>query len=190
LTVRDYLEWFELRQFQLKRSSLRAFNASVRQTVWRLVRDRLLSEEAYRRGLDRRDEVRRESGKWEAKLLYLACRAQLRRSVRVSDSLVANEYRGHRNRYRDAGGRPIPLAQVRDDLRKDLADREENVLLFRTLRRLKDSTPVTVDEAAVATLGAGLLPDSRSIDVLIYKPGGTFPRVAFPTIDERWQSYP
>ena len=190
LRVRDYLEWFELRQFQLKRSSLAAFNASVKQTVWRLVRDRLLSEEAYRRGLDRRDEVRRESGKWEAKLLYLACRAQLRRSVRVSDSLVVNEYRGHRNRYRGADGRPVPFAQVRDDLRRDIADREENAIIFRTLRRLKDSTPVTVDEAAVATLGDGLLPDRRSIDLLIYKPGGTFPRVAFPTIDERWQTFP
>ncbi len=190
LSVRDYLEWFQLRQFQLKRSSLSAFNASVKQTVWRLVRDRLLSEEAYRRGLDRRVEVRQESAKWEAKLLYLACRAQFQRSIRVPDSLVLNEYRSHRKRYRDADGQPVSFAQVRDELRRDLADRMESTLIFRTLRQLKVSTPVTVEEAAVAALGAGLLPDNRSIDVIVYKPGGTFPRVAFPTIDQRWQTFP
>ncbi|MEW6509871.1 MAG: peptidyl-prolyl cis-trans isomerase [Bacteroidota bacterium] len=190
MTVKEYLDWFDIRQFQLRRTSLDAFNSSVKQTVWKMVQDRLLSERAYERGLQRRDAVHREAARWDAKLLYLATREQIRRSVTVSDSLVRQEFKSHRGRYRDTAGRPAGFEAVRSDIRRELAAQKENELLFRLLRRLRDEFPVTVDETAVRSLAAGLQPDRQAIDVMLYKPGGTFPRVAFPSIDERWQNLP
>ena len=157
LTVRDYLEWFEIRQFQLKRTSLAAFNASVKQTIWRLVRDRLLIEEAFRRGLNHRNDVREESDRWHAKLLYLAWRRQLARQLTIG---------------------------------AQFDDQKEQVEIFRTLQKLRSEFGPTVNDSAVRALSRETVREPGSIDVVVYKPGGTFPRVAFPTIDERWQSFP
>ncbi|HEX9615245.1 MAG TPA: hypothetical protein VGA55_07045, partial [Bacteroidota bacterium] len=65
--------------------------------------------------------------------------------------------------------------------------REEEVkTLHRTVNQLKMEFGVEVDEEAVQQIDARIGPDSSPIDVIFYKPGGTFPRRAFPTIDERW----
>jgi hypothetical protein len=49
--------------------------------------------------------------------------------------------------------------------------------------------PVHVDEQMVQRLARTLDRGADRIDVILYKPGGTFPRVAFPTIDPAWQSF-
>jgi hypothetical protein len=54
---------------------------------------------------------------------------------------------------------------------------------------LRAEHPVTINEKLVEELAATLRPDPHAIEVKVYKPGGTFPRVAFPTIDERWQMF-
>jgi len=147
LTVGDYLRWFDIRQFQLKTSSLEAFNGSVRQTVWKLTQDKLLSEEAYARGLNRRDTVRHETEKWNVKLLYLAARASMMRSP------------------------------------------DSHAALVRMLEQLKQKYAVTIDVEKLAHMQAAAGIERQPEEIIYYKPGGTFPRVAFPTIDPAWQEY-
>lgn len=186
-TVRDYLRWFDIRQPQLKRFSLAAFNASVKQSIWTMVRDKLLSEEAYARGLHQRADVRHATLQWEAKILYLAMRSHLARTIVVSDSALRHQFRRQQSRYRTPDGKPMAYAEVRDRLWAEEYLQQERTLVFRTLQRLRAEHPVTINEKLVEELAATLRPDSHAIEVKVYKPGGTFPRVAFPTIDERWQ---
>jgi hypothetical protein len=190
LTVRDYLRWFDIRQFQLKTSSLAAFNSSVKKTIWKMVQDKLLSQEAYSLGLNRRSVVQLEKRKWEAKLLYLAGRSHVARTVALSDSAVKNEYTIHRQRYRDASGKAMSFDQAKGQIRLALYYSEESKALLRTLQRLQREFTVAINEEAVQSLSATVLKETSPIDVIFYKPGGTFPRVAFPSIDERWQSFP
>lgn len=190
LTVRDYLRWFDIRQFQLKTSSLAAFNSSVKRTVWRMVQDKLLSQEAYSLGLNRRSPVQLEKRKWEAKLLYLAGRSYVSRTVALSDSLARKEYNAHTQRFRDASGKVKSFESVKDQLKLDLYSAEESKALLRTLQRLQKEYPATINEEAVRSLSATVAKETSPIDVIFYKPGGTFPRVAFPSIDERWKSFP
>ncbi len=147
LTVGDYIRWFDIRQFQLKTSSLEAFNRSVKQTVWKMTQDKLLSEAAYARGLNRRDTVRHETNKWKAKLLYLAARSSVMRS------------------------------------------QDPQAALVRRLEQLKKSYTVTIDMETLAVLQASLGIERQPVEIFYYKPGGTFPRVAFPTIDPAWQDF-
>jgi len=189
LTVREYVRWFDIRQFQLKRSSLAAFNASVKQTIWKLVQDKLLSQDAYARGLNRREAVQHEAKKWEAKLLYLAGRSHLMRTISISDSALRRRYQQYKKRYLDAEGKQLAFDKARDQVWSDSYHDEEQKVLFRTLQQLRKQYEVKINEEALKALESTVPHDPKAIDVKFYKPGGTFPRVAFPSIDERWQSF-
>lgn len=186
LTVRDYARWFDVRQFQLRTHSLSAFNSSVKRTIWKMVQDKLLSEEAYRRGFQMRDTVRHEAQKWEAKLLYLAGRSHLERTIQISNDELRSRYEKQRH-HSSENSRAIPsFEKVKDELWIDAYYDRERVLLFRELQRLKAAYRVYVNEEALRRLSADIKMDPGAIDAVFYKPGGTFPRVAFPTIDETW----
>lgn len=190
LTVRDYVTWFDIRQFQLKTSSLPAFNASIKRTIWKLVQDRLLSSEAYGRRLNRRDDVRRETGKWNAKLLYLAGRSSVLREITIDDQDLKKDYERMKAGHKGSSGRDMTFAEARDQLWSTRYYAEEERVLRKTLRDLKAKYGPHVDEEAVRRLASGIKPEKDPVEVIFYKPGGTFPRVAFPTIDESWQRLP
>jgi hypothetical protein len=187
--VRDYVRWFDIRQFQLKRSSLAAFNSSVKQTIWKMVQDKLLSREAYARGFNRRPEVAHEANKWEAKLLYLAARSHLQRTIVIPDSTIRNLYQQRKKQYRDEEGRQLTLEKARDAVWLDAFNEAETATVFRSLRQLREQFPVVINDNALNQFAAQLRREPDALDGRIYKPGGTFPRVAFPSIDERWQSF-
>ncbi|MEK7671279.1 MAG: hypothetical protein AAB344_03570, partial [Bacteroidota bacterium] len=189
LVVRDYVRWFDVRQFQLKRSSLAAFNSSVKQTIWKMVQDKILSQEAYARGLNKRHDVRHEAKKWEAKLLYLAGRSHVMRTISISDSALKKQYQEQKKRYRDADAKQLSFDKARDRVWLDVYYNAETNTLFRTLQRLRKKYDVLINEEAVKELAVQASRDPNAIDVKFYKPGGTFPRVAFPSIDERWQVF-
>ena len=189
LNVRDYLRWFDIRQFQLKTNSLAAFNSSVKRTIWKMVQDKLLSQEAYSLGLNLRASVQHEKKQWDSKLLYLAGRSHVARTVTLPDSVIKKEYGAHPQRYRDALGKPMSFDRAKDQIKIDLFFAGESQALLRTLQRLQKEISVTINEEAVKNISATTPGELHPIDVIFYKPGGTFPRVAFPTIDERWESF-
>jgi len=61
--------------------------------------------------------------------------------------------------------------------------------VFQTVQRLRKETPIVVDESIVQKLAEKIEKEINPIDVIFYKPGGTYPRIAFPTIDAWWQAY-
>ncbi len=186
LTVRDYLRWFDARQFQLKTHSLAAFNSGIKRTVWKMVQDRLLIDESYRNGLHLRENVQRESSKWQTKLLYLAARSQMLRSLSVDETALRKKYELQKMRYRELDGKLLSFEQAREAIRSEVVIERETQVLFRTLQALKNIYPVSINENGLDQLSASVKKDPRAIDVMFYKPGGTFPRVAYPTIDEAW----
>jgi hypothetical protein len=185
MTVRDYAKWFDLRQFQLKTSSLATFNTSVRQTIWKMVQDRILSQEAYSRRLNMEENVRRESEKWEPKILYLAERQNIQRTISIADSTVKTEFEKQKGSKRD--GKSLGFGE--SDVRENLYRQEEMKVVFQTVQRLRKETPIVVDESIVQKLAEKIEKEINPIDVIFYKPGGTYPRIAFPTIDAWWQAY-
>ena len=189
-SVRDYVRWFEIRQFQLHTGSLGAFNASVKKTIWKMVQDKLLSKEAYRRGFQFHASVVRETDKWHAKLLYLAGRSYWMKTIHPAEADVRKRYETQKHRYRDEHGSLLSFAKARDRVWGDLYYEAEFHLLSRLLQELKKEYRPVVNEETLARLEKSVEPEKNPLDVIFYKPGGTFPRVAYPTIDEAWQRYP
>lgn len=183
-TVRDFIRWYDIRQVQLQTRSLEAFNSSLKRTIWKMVQDKLLSREAYARGLHMRDTVKHETKQWEAKLLYLAGRAHLMRTMEIPIEQVRARYEARRKNL--SGSKPLDFETVKREVWLELYAEGEPNVLRRAIQRLKKEIDVAVDEGAVERLQAKLDPEVSPIDVIFYKPGGTFPRRAFPTIDEQW----
>jgi hypothetical protein len=190
LTVRDYLRWFDIRQFQLKTRTLAAFNRSVKLSIWKMVQDRILSREAYAGGFNRETSAVLETNAWRTKLLYLAARSAFDRGIGIDDSLLWQEYKRQKRTLRESKGHQQSFESVRSALWSDLYYRTEQQVLFRALQRLKRELPVYVNEDLVRALGRGVRRDPSALDIIVYKPGGTFPRLAYPSIDPRWQSFP
>lgn len=186
MTIRDYAQWYDIRQFQFNTRSLEAFNSSVKKTIWKMVQDKLLSEEAYRRGLDRLPFVANETKKWESKLLYLSQRAAIARTINTSDSILKIYYSTQKKHYTNAKGKTMDFALVRESVKSDYYSSEESLLLMRTIDALQQKYSVVINEELLQQLSLRTESDSRAIETVFYKPGGTFPRVAFPTIDEAW----
>ncbi|MDP1675280.1 MAG: hypothetical protein Q8L88_00320 [Bacteroidota bacterium] len=186
ITIREYAQWYDIRQFQFDTRSLEAFNSSVKKTIWKMVQDRLLSEEAYKRGLERLPFVANETKKWESKLLYLSQRAALVRTIDASDSVLNKYYNQHKSGYKNAQGKQMKFIDVRESVKGDFFSREESLLLLKTIEALQKKYPVMINESELKRLSKKISSDSQAIETVFYKPGGTFPRVAFPTIDEAW----
>jgi len=185
-SVADYLRWFQIRQFQLKTGSREAFISSIKRTIWKMVQDHLLSRDAYARGLHLREIVKGEKKRWEAKLLYLAGRIHILRTIQIPDDAVRARYESRKHRYKDTAGRVRALKEVEQEIRLELFREEETKVFYRTIQLLKKEFTYTVDEEAVRKLADRVDSEPSPIDVIFYKPGGTFPRRAFPTIDEQW----
>ncbi|MBI2427888.1 MAG: hypothetical protein HYV29_03680 [Ignavibacteriales bacterium] len=151
-----------------------------------MVQDKLLSEEAYRRGLDRVPFVAHETEKWNAKLLYLAHRSALMRTITLSDSAVQAYFTAHKKKYQTGEKKSPSFTNVKQAVSDDYYNALESLVLLREIDMLKQKYAVTINEEVLHTLSKNAASDPRAIETIFYKPGGTFPRVAFPTIDEAW----
>jgi hypothetical protein len=189
LTVQEYLEWFNLRQLQIKRHSREAFNASILDSVKKMVQDRMLSDIAYSRRLNDRPTVRHERDRWKGKILYSVFRRDLARSVTVDEMRLRTFYNDNRTLYRSSNGMQLSFDDVRDNVYADVRIVEENKLLRQLIRRLETEHTVYINEDALEQIAESIDEQGIPVNVIFYKPGGTFPRVAYPTIDQSWRFF-
>ena len=136
--------------------------------------------------MDRLPYVANETVKWNAKLLYLAQRASVARTISLDEPAIRKYYAANQKRYIDEKGNILPFEQVRTNVVKDYAMEMENIIIIKHLELLKKKYPININEELLTKLSKLKNADPRAVDAVIYKPGGTFPRVAFPSIDERW----
>jgi hypothetical protein len=189
-TVKDFLAWYHAREYNLRLngSSPEAFFLSLEQAVWQMVRDRLLMQRALSRGLQRRENVRKQCEWWKDKIVYRLVRDALADSIQENDSLLQTYYAGHQHQYRDTTGKVIPFDKAKDDVRRDFYGDESTKRLLHRILKLKEKYPVEVADDKLKSLEVEEN-DPKAIDVYVVKKGGTFPRQAFPSIDYEWQTW-
>lgn len=191
MTLRDFLNWYHAREYtvRLNTASPQAFFLSVEETVWRMVRDKLLIERALRRGLQRRELVTKQMQWWKDKIVYRLVRAGISDSIRSTDAALRKYYADHRRDYRSAGGDTLSFGEARESVLADFYSAELTKRLLHRLIRLKEKFGVEIRENDLKNLAIDDEFDPRAIDVYAVKKGGTFPRPAFPSIDQEWQTW-
>lgn len=187
----DFLSWYKTRELyvQLRLTSQRSFLLSLEQLIWRMVRDRLLTQRAFARSLQNRESVKKQKQWWEEKLVYLAEKGRLVDAINTRDTTLLRYYEEHTRDYRDDKGNPKSFEEVRDDVLRDYSSFELTRTLLHRILQLKQSYKVDIREEALEKLYVDTENNPRAIDVYTVKKGGIFPHTAFPFIDYDWQRW-
>src|ERR1041385_5767883 len=181
--VHDFLRWFHAREYNLTLNSAapELFFTSLEQLIWRMVRDRLLAERAYKRGFQRRDVVKKQLRWWNDKIVYKMVRSEIAESIKYSDDKLKAYFEEHKKNYRDTKGEPIAYDSAKDEVLKDYYSFELTKRSVHKILKLKEKYGVRINEKALNELYVDIEHDPRAIDVYAVKKGGVFPRPAFPT---------
>lgn len=167
ITINDFMRWFQLRSESIKldQSSLKGYSVSLENILWRMVRDELLLKQACNKGYDKSAMVAEQSEWWKDKIMFAVSREEITKSISVNKEL---------------------------QLQKDIDDATEKELTKKMLHKinsLKQNTKVEINEELLSKISVDQENDRKAIDVYIVKPGGYFPRQAFPSIDLYWRNW-
>ena len=132
--------------YSLDTKSPRAYFASVEQLVWRMVRDRMLTAEAYRRGLQKRESVAKQAKWWEEKLVYRAAKLAIDDSIKLDDSTLHKYYHEHEKDYPNDKGGIRTFEEVKDDVSRDAFAYQETSTLLHKILRLKQKYAVKTND--------------------------------------------
>ncbi len=190
-SVNDFMEWYRMREpyATLALSSPAALSRSVEEMVWRMVRDRLLTQKAYARGFQNTLTVKRQTAWWKEKMLYTANKHRIGDTIIDSLPALLTYYNDNRRRFTDEHGRVRPFEDARDDVWKEYYSQELTRKMLHEVLRLKQQYRVTIDEAALRRIPVDDENDPKTIDVYSAKKGGIYPHAAFPSIDYDWQRW-
>jgi hypothetical protein len=154
-----------------------------------MVRDRVLTQEAYRRGLQNRESVVKQKKWWEEKLVYRAEKLEIDNNIKQDDSTIYRYYNEHQKDYRNDKGNIRPFADVKDDVSRDAFAYQETNRLLHQILQLKRKYTVKINDETLKKLYVDIENYPKAIDVYTVKKGGIFPHTAFPSIDYEWQTW-
>jgi hypothetical protein len=89
-TLKDFLTWYRNRSLYIKlnKNDLQNFSSSLENLVWKMVRDRLLSERANERGFDKLESVVKQSQWWKDKIVSAIVKNEIANSVSIKDDEI------------------------------------------------------------------------------------------------------
>ncbi len=191
LTARDVLRWYRAREENLKFSltSPEAMYASLEGYIWQMVRDKLLTARALQRGLQHTPRVQEQLGWWKDKIVYNIVKARLADALHPADDTLRTYYRQHLKEFRDTSGTALPFERAKDDVLRAWYAFETTKITLHRILKLKEEYRITVNDDKLNGLYVDTENNPGAIDVYVVKPGGIFPRPAFPTIDYGWQAW-
>lgn len=188
ITLGQFMDWFNLRSFNFKisGSSINNFLHDVESYVWRMLRDQLLVRQAHQEDMYSSPIVRRQMERWNEKLSALAMINHIMSEINLDTMAVLSYFRRHFAKYRISGDTLSDFRQRYDDVRRDYIDYAETERLLHTSILLSRIYPVTKYYSVVDRLNLPSEEKGQPIEVEYFKTGGTFPRKAFPTIEQIW----
>jgi hypothetical protein len=190
VTLGEFFDWYDLRSanFDISVDSKSHFIRSVEGYVWRMLRDVLLIREASREGFASAAVVKEQMQKWSLKLYALSLLSHLNNLMRIDSVGVEEYYRQYYRDYKVSGDTTADFSTAYDNVRRDYIEFMTRAGLLHTLALIRRYIKVEEFYSVVDRLSlASPLSKSNPIEVFFFKTGGTFPRKAFPTIDEIWQ---
>ncbi len=169
LTLNDFLTWYRTREQYVKfdKRSFAAFSKSLEQMVWRMIRDKILSETAKSKGYYDRKNVLEQSKWWLDKILYATVKNEMINSITIENEEIS-------------GGDDTSQSQ------SEFIEEELTKKLFRKISELKKKYPVKINEKLLSNIKVSDEENVKAIDIYTIKRGGIIPRTPYPTIDNYW----
>jgi hypothetical protein len=172
-SLKDFLTWYRNRSLYIKlnKNDLQNFSASLERLIWRMIRDRLLSERARSRGLDKTESVTKQAGWWKDKIIS----AVVKNEIAYSTDVENNEIKTGKNPENET-------ASVK-------ASDEYTAKLLRKILLLKQKYSIVINEDTLDRIPVSVENNPRAVEFYTVKKGGLIPRTPYPTIDFDWVSW-
>ena len=174
VTLSELLNWFWTRDqyIKLNEKDFTSYSISLKEMIWRMVRDKLLVDEANKRNLATRQSVKDQESWWRDKIVYSYVRNELTNSVLLQNKEVP----------------PVK----NDSANKGNADEISMQLSKKILQRLnllRQKENIKINNNVLNSINVTDENDPRAIELYIVKKGGLIPRAPYPTIDNDWKSW-
>ena len=183
-TVSDFLDWYDLRRFPVEGRSAGARANQLKSIIWRMLRDRLLANEATDRGFAVRPVVVEEVEWWREKMSFWELREHLLAELVPTDLDIEQVMAEYPHRYTSEDP-----DKNRKQAFKDVYTLREREVLHAYFAEMQEVHDIWVDTLALLSLPIQTDKLSKPIEVVAFKKEGTFPRIAYPTIDRVWERY-
>jgi hypothetical protein len=172
LTMDEFVIWFRIREQNVKviKDDFIGFSKSLEDLVWLMVRDKLVTNQAYQKGYNKSDWVIKQSKWWKDKISYSVYRNELANSI----TLNSEEQR---------------LLSEKKKSQSEIMSEELSKKIFHKILELKKRYKIVINEDALDKIKVSSENDNKAIDMYIVKRGNLIPRPAFPTIDIDWASW-
>ena len=166
VTLEGFLKWYRNRSEYVKfnKENLPTFSKSLENLIWRMLRDKLLSELALKRGFYKDESVVEQSKWWEDKIVYSAVKNEIVQSVLLKEKEV----------------------KLDDKSNSDETDQKILRKILLKLNELKAKYKVSINEDVLEKVKVSEENNPRAIDLYTVKKGGLIPRTAYPSIDFDW----
>ncbi len=138
-----------------------------------MVRDRLLTNLAYKRGYDQNEMVIEQLKWWEDKIVYSVLKNELINSIIVKKEEINVKMN-------------TPSEKENFELNVKL---ELDAKIYRLLKDLREKNKISIDESGLEKIIVSSEEDPKAIEFYTVKKGGLIPRTPYPTIDFEWSTW-
>jgi len=172
VTLEEFLMWYRNRSqyIKLNKNDLRSFSKSLENLIWRMLRDKLLSEKAYERNFQNTESFKRQTIWWRDKIVYSAVKKDLEESVHLEKEEI---------RYNSTDNLDVEYNNER-------INTEINRRLILKLNELKKEYEININEDVLEKIYVTEENNPKAIDFYTVKKGGLIPRTPYPSIDFEW----
>ena len=189
VSLGDFISWYNPRKTYIKLSQIseEAFSTSVQNVIWRMLREKLLTERAISRGFQHHKNVVQQIRWWEDKTVYAKYKLELANSIEVTAEEVLEYYNKNKNVYRSKSGVYQPLNKVKTEIKNILHSEMYSTKLIHNVLAAKQKYNIMINDTILNEISVDTENDPRAIEVYTVKKGGLFPRQPYPTIDSEWK---
>ena len=169
-TINDFLTWFRNRSLyiSLNEKDLKDFSISLENLIWRMVRDRLLAQEAIEKGLANTESVMKQSRWWKDKIVSSIVRNE------ITNSVILDNKETKVNSNVDSSKEQTGINE------------EFNAKLLRKILALKKKYKVSINKDLLNEIHVSDEDNPGAVNFYFVKQGGLIPRTPYPTIDSDW----
>lgn len=168
-SLKDFLVWFWNRSEYIKfdESNLTDFSFSLKQLIWRMVRDKLLTKIAYDRGFNKTEEFKKQSKWWRDKIVYSSVKNEMKNSVLMNNNEIKIDSTNSK--------------KINEKLNDEFTKR-----MLHKILQLKQKYSIKIYEDRLDKIVVSDEADPHAIEVYYAKRGGLIPRTPYPIIDYDW----
>lgn len=172
ISLDEFIIWFRNREQYVKfsKNDLTAFSKSLEDLVWVMVRDNFLTTQAYQKGYNNSDWVKKQSSWWKDKISYSAYRNELVNSITLNSE-------------------EQPLVDEKKQSQSEIMSDELSKKILHKILELKKKYKIVINEVLLNKIKVSTENDKKAIEMFIAKRGNLIPRPAFPSIDNDWVNW-